>query len=248
MSSSRSEDQASAPYNVSIIVPVYHEEENILRFFDEVDRHVRSSHEILVVYDFAEDPTYAVTADFIATERRNDIRLVKNGVGDGRGVLNALKTGFNAATGRAVVVTMADLSDDLRDLDRMVELHREGSSVVCASRYMRGGRQIGGPRLKRTMSRAAGVSLHLLRRVPTHDISNNFRLYDRTVLQSMDVESDAGFEVAMEITLKAWKRGLKISETPTTWRDRTAGESNFKLWKWLPSYLRWYLYAFRPSQ
>jgi dolichol-phosphate mannosyltransferase len=233
---------------LSIVVPVYHEAENILRFLAEVDAHVKSRHETLVVYDYPDDPTYAVVDEFVTTGGRDDVRLVRNTVQSGRGVLNALKTGFAEARGEAVVVTMADLSDDLRDVDRMVELHKAGAKVVCASRYMRGGRQIGGPLLKRTMSRAAGVSLNLLRRVPTHDISNNFRLYDTQMLRSMTIESDAGFEVAMEITLKAWKAGLAIRETPTTWRDRTAGESNFKLWKWLPSYLRWYAYAFRPRR
>ena len=234
--------------HVSIVVPVYHEEENIRRFLAEVDAKVRSPHETLVVYDYPEDPTFGVVEDIVNADNRTDIRLVRNAAGTGRGVLNALKTGFEEAKGRAVVVTMADLSDDLADVDRMVELHRGGAKVVCASRYMRGGRQVGGPRIKRTLSRAAGVSLHVLRRVPSHDISNNFRLYDADLLRAVRIESDAGFEVAMELTLKAWKQGWQVTEIPTTWRDRTAGESNFKLWKWLPSYLRWYAYAFTPRR
>jgi hypothetical protein len=44
----------------------------------------------------------------------------------------------------------------------------------------------------------------------------------------------------MEITVKAFIAGYKISEVPTEWRDREEGKSNFKLWKWLPNYLHWY--------
>jgi len=135
---------------------------------------------------------------------------------------------------------MADLSDDPGDVDRMVELARGGADVVSGSRYMRGGRQLGGPLLKRMMSRTAGLSLHWLGGVPTHDPTNNFRLYSRRLLESVQVESVAGFELAIELTVKAHLAGRRVAEVPTTWRDRTAGESRFRLWDWLPHYLRWY--------
>jgi hypothetical protein len=143
---------------------------------------------------------------------------------------------------------MADLSDDLAIADDMYAAYLDGADVVCGSRYMKGGEQIGGPLLKRTLSRLAGVSLHWIRRVPTHDITNNFRLYNKAFLDTLTIESSGGFEVAMEITVKAFKNKRKIVEIPSTWRDRTAGEAKFKLWKWLPSYLRWYFYALLPGR
>jgi dolichol-phosphate mannosyltransferase len=108
---------------------------------------------------------------------------------------------------------------------------------------MEGGSQEGGPWLKRTLSRLAGVSLRLLVGFPTHDATNNFRLYDAALVREMGVESTGGFELALELTAKAFRRGVPIAETPTTWRDRTAGESRFRLMKWLPRYLHWYGYA-----
>jgi len=114
---------------------------------------------------------------------------------------------------------------------------------VCASRYMRGGQQIGGPFLKRLFSRIAGVTLHYLIRIPTHDISNNFRMYSRNVIESFTIESTGGFELAMELTIKAYVHGMTITETPSKWYDRVAGQSNFKMWKWLPKYLHWYFYG-----
>lgn len=56
----------------------------------------------------------------------------------------------------------------------------------------------------------------------------------------MSLESDGGFEVGIELTVKAHLLGMRIAEVPTTWRDRTAGESHFETRRWIPHYLRWY--------
>jgi hypothetical protein len=126
----------------------------------------------------------------------------------------------------------------------MVALARDGADVVAASRYMPGGRQVGGPPLKRLLSRIAGLTLHWFAGVPTHDPTNNFKLYSREFLDSVRIESSAGFELALELTVKATLARRRVAEVPTTWRDRTAGQSNFKMRKWLPHYLHWYRVAF----
>ena len=115
-----------------------------------------------------------------------------------------------------------------------------GADVVAGSRYMRGGRQVGGPLLKRTMSRAAGLSLHWLGGLPVHDATSNFRLYSKRLLNQVTIESRGGFELGLELTVKAYRLGMRVAEVPTTWRDRTAGQSRFKLLEWLPRYLHWY--------
>jgi hypothetical protein len=155
-----------------------------------------------------------------------------------------MKAGIAGTTAPYVLISMADGSDEPHVVDPMVNLARNGADVVAASRYMRGGRQIGGPRLKRLMSRTAGLTLHWFAGVPTHDATNNFKLYSRRFLDSVEIESSAGFELALELTVKATLAGRRVAEVPTTWRDRTAGQSNFKLRKWLPQYLRWYREAF----
>jgi hypothetical protein len=158
--------------------------------------------------------------------------------------LNAIRTGIAAATGDVVIVTMADLSDDPSVVPAMARMIRSGEAdVVCGSRYMKGGRQIGGPFLKRTLSRLAGLSLYWTGALPVHDATNAFRAYRREVLQSIEIESTAGFEYSLEVTAKAQAKGHRIAEVPSTWRDRSAGESRFRLMKWLPQYLRWYWYA-----
>jgi dolichol-phosphate mannosyltransferase len=66
------------------------------------------------------------------------------------------------------------------------------------------------------------------------------------MVRSFTIESRGGFELNLELTVKAFLAGYRIAEVPSTWRDRTSGESRFRLWKWLPLYLHWYFYAFRP--
>ena len=159
--------------------------------------------------------------------------------------MGAIRTGFDEVAEGPALVVMADLSDDLRVVPRMLELYNQGNRIVCPSRYMKGGSQEGGPWLKRTLSRLAGLSLRYVARFPTHDATNNFRLYDAALVNEMGIESEKGFEIALELTAKAFARGERIIEIPTTWSDRTAGESRFRLWHWLPKYLRWYWYALR---
>ena len=95
------------------------------------------------------------------------------------------------------------------------------------------------------MSRTAGLTLHWFAGVPTPDPTNNFKLYSRRFLDATVIESEAGFELALELTVKATLEGRSVAEVPTTWRDRSAGQSNFKLRKWLPHYLHWYWKAMR---
>ena len=223
---------------LSVVMPVYNEGENILPTLASLYAEVKTPKVVHLVYDFEEDSTLPVIKKSL--NRFPGLILTKNKYG--RGVLNAIKSGFEASEGDAVLVTMADGSDEYAIVDKMYELIRKGNAVVCASRYMLGGHQIGGPLLKRTLSRLAGLSAYYLTRIPTHDLSNNFRMYAKDFLNSVTIESQGGFEIATELTAKAFKVGKKIAELPTTWRDRTAGKSNFKLWKWLPRYLHWYFF------
>jgi dolichol-phosphate mannosyltransferase len=221
-------------------MPVYNEGANIGRALAEIFEHVAIPKRVLVVYDFDGDDTVPVVRDL--APRYPGVELVKNTIG--RGVLNAVRAGIAATTAEVVVITMADLSDDVSIVPRMVELiGRDGYDIVCASRYMRGGRQIRGPRLKGLMSRMAGLSLHWLAGLPTHDATNAFRAYRREVLLETPIESVGGFEYSLEITAKAFAAGRRITEVPSTWRDRSAGQSRFKLRQWLPHYLKWYVYA-----
>jgi glycosyltransferase involved in cell wall biosynthesis len=221
---------------LAIVLPVYNEGEAVEPVLRALSTGVRTPHELVVIYDFDEDTTVPVIAR-LAGEIPG-LRGLRNDLG--RGVLNAMKSGIAGTTAPYVLISMADGSDEPGVVDPMVALARDGADVVAASRYMRGGRQVGGPRIKRMMSRTAGLTLHWFAGVPTHDPTNNFKLYARRFLDVVTIESTAGFELALELTVKATLAGRRVAEVPTTWRERTAGQSNFKLRKWLPHYLHWY--------
>jgi dolichol-phosphate mannosyltransferase len=230
---------------LTLVIPVYNEGANFPALWNAVTSQIRSRFTAFVVYDFDGDNTVPVLQQIISA---GETRLVpvKNNVG--RGVIGAIRTGFNHVQSGPVLVIMADLSDDLTQVDQMVDYYRKGYQVVVASRYMPGGRLLDAPPLKGAMSRVAGLTLHWFRGIPTCDATNAFKLYDSKILKGMTIESKAGFELSLEITVKAFLAGYRIVELPTTWRGRTQGESRFKIWTWLPQYLKWYFYAFRPKR
>jgi glycosyltransferase involved in cell wall biosynthesis len=230
----------SPPPELAIILPVYNEGEAVEPVLRALSAAVHTPHEMVVVYDFDEDTTAPVVERLRAEIPR--LRGLRNDLG--RGVLNAMKAGIAGTTAPYVLISMADGSDEPEVVDPMVALARDGADVVSASRYMKGGRQVGGPPLKRLLSRIAGLTLHWFAGVPTHDPTNNFKLYSRRFLDATTIESTAGFELALELTVKATLGHRRVAEVATTWRDRTAGQSNFKMRKWLPHYLHWYRIAF----
>ncbi len=231
--------------NISIIIPVYHEEKNIVEVLTKIKNSVQTPHSILIIYDNTSDPTYSVVKKYQKKSKKNNIFLTKNSTGNGKGVMNAIKTGFSLAKSEYIVVLMADLSDDISQIDKMYKLIVSGYDIVCASRYMKGGEKIGGPVLKTILSKIAGLSLYYLFRIPTHDSTNAFKMYRRAIFNNITIQSTGGFEYSLEIIVKSFKKGYKITEIPTKWRDREEGKSNFKLLKWIPEYIKWYVRILR---
>jgi glycosyltransferase involved in cell wall biosynthesis len=232
-----------APLRCSIVVPVWNEADNAAPLMRALRACVPDDFEVVVVHDFDGDSTLPALARLGENERPRNVRTVRNELG--KGVRYAIEQGMRSARGAIVVVSMADLSDDYGALAEMVRRAEAGAAVVCASRYMRGGRQIGGPRLKGLLSRVAGVSLHWLAGIPTRDPTNSYKAYRKDFLDATAIESRAGFCLALELTAKAHFGGRRVEEVPATWTDRSAGESRFRLLAWLPAYLEWYGWALR---
>ena len=224
---------------ISIVVPVYNEGGNIVRLMEMIEGQIKTDKEIIIVYDFDGDDTVPVV-NKIRDKYGFRIRLEMNAGGEG--TLNAIKTGFSLADKETVLVVMADLSDSLDVVDEMYrKITESGYDMVCGSRYMKGGKQVGGPFIKGFLSRMAGLSLHWITRIPTHDVTNSFKMYRNSMLKTFKLESTGGFEVGMEITVKTFLAGYRMAELPYTWYDRTVGTSRFKTFQWIPKYLKWYL-------
>jgi glycosyltransferase involved in cell wall biosynthesis len=229
---------------LNIVVPVYNEGANIATTLGKIAKSLgkfQQETQITLVYDFDEDDTLPVVAA-IRGDYSIPIRLQKNTV---RGVCSAIKQGILASDSSFVLVTMADMSDDYDQLPAMLAAADQGWDIVCGSRYMRGGHQYGGPLLKKTLSRLAGLSLHWLTGIPTHDATNSYKLYRRSIFDEITIESSGGFEIGIEIVVKAFVKHMKITEVPCSWWDRTEGQSRFRLIKWMPLYAKWYLCALR---
>lgn len=228
---------------VSIVIPAYQEGDAIEPVLDRLFEAVTLDCEVLVVVDAPDDSTVPVVEKYAVDEPR--LRAVVQTFG--RGPANAIRYGIHEAAAPVVVVTMADGCDDPRQIDDLTRLVERGVVVAAASRYMPGGQQVGGPRFKGFLSKAAGRSLHWFAHVGTRDPTNSFKAYAKAFVTQVGIDSRDGFEIGLELTAKARRLRLPVAEIPTIWLDRQAGLSNFKLAKWVPKYLRWYRFAYGPK-
>ena len=228
---------------VTVVIPAYNEDEQIIHVLDRLFESVRLPCEVLIVVDSPADTTIPVAEEY--AQKEPQLRCLVNTYG--HGPANAIRFGIDAAEAPVAVVTMADGCDDARQIDELARLVERGVAVAAASRYMAGGQQVGGPVLKGTLSRMAGRSLRVLAHVGTRDATNSFKAYATDFVREVGIDSRDGFEIGIELTAKAKRLGRPVAEIPTIWLDRQAGVSNFKVAKWIPSYLRWYRFAFGPK-
>ncbi len=224
----------------SLIVPAKNEEEQIMAFLERLDETVFISIEVIIIVDTPDDRT------LIPLKNLNRFKfLIRTVVStNAPGPAGAIKYGIKSASSEIVVVMMADGSDDSRNVDDLIRLIERGCVVAAASRYMPGGQQIGGPRFKKFLSKNSSRILRLFAGLGIHDATNSFKAYSLPFINAVKIESVHGFEVGLELTAKAHRGKNLIAEVPTIWIDRAFGESKFQFRKWLPHYLRWFLFAF----
>ena len=225
---------------LSIVMPAYREGPAIVGVLDRLFEAVTLEAEVLVVVDDVADPTWPVIEKYAVTEPRLQPTLNTYG----HGPANAIRFGVDHARAPVTVVTMADGSDDPRQIDELARLVERGVAVAAASRYAPGGQQVGGPLLKRVLSRLAGRSLGFCAHIGTRDATNSYKAYATPFVREVGIDSRHGFEIGLELTAKARRLRLPIAELPTIWLDRTDGASNFRVAAWIPWYLAWYRFAF----
>lgn len=225
--------------DLSIVIPVYNEADNIKQTLYALKQNVPVTHEIIAVYDFDEDNTLPVLRHM--SSNYDNLRIVKNNVAYGPS--GALRTGFGEARSFRVLVVMADLCDDFTQIPYLLSLVPERADIVCPSRYCEGGEQLLNSLHKVWVPRTTGFLLKLLAGIPTCDPTNSFKLYSTKVLKSISLTSTISFSVTLEIVAKAHCLGYRIVEVPTVWRDRQSGKSNFKFWRSIIVYLPWFCIA-----
>ena len=224
----------------SIIVPVKDEGNLINIFLNRISENVKNPIEVLVIVDSESDLTLEAITDL-----SNHNLVIKKLISSyGPGPANAIKFGIHSASTNIAVVTMADGSDDPRIIDDLILLIERGCAVVSASRYMPGGQQIGGRWLKKQLSKKSSLILKYFAGVATYDSTNSFKAYSIPFVLEVGIESNKGFEIGLELTAKAHRRRMLIAEIPTIWIDRSLGVSKFQIKKWLPYYIKWFIFAF----
>jgi dolichol-phosphate mannosyltransferase len=226
---------------LDVIVPVYNEGANILPTLQSLMRDVKTPLRVLICYDREDDDTLVAIRNNCNALGALKIEFVRN---RGRGAHGAVLTGFAASAAPYALVMMADDDYNAGIIDDMIAQAERGSDIVCASRFMPGGGMVGCPWLKAVLVRVGNFTLHHLGRLPTRDATNGFRLFARRVLDGIAIESDRGFCYSVELVVKCHRLRWRIGEVPAQWYERTRGSSRFQVVKWLPAYLRWYLYAF----
>ncbi len=224
---------------LTFVIPVFNEAANIPPLLKGITSYVKTPYIINFIYDTNTDPTINAIKKW--GKGNKDIRLVKNKYGIG--VIKALKTGLEESQTEYVCIMMADLSDNPKDVDKMVKKLDSGADFVSGSRYSRGGKRVGGPKIKGGLSRIGSTLLNRFSGINTLDATNAFKCFRREILKDIKIESTGGFELPLELTVKAYRLGYKIDEVPTVWKERIHGTSKFKLLKWLPSYFKWFLYG-----
>lgn len=224
---------------LSIVIPVYNESENIKLTLDAIKKNIKTNNEILVVYDHSKDTTLPVLRKI--RNKYKNLKIVKNSIS--KGPSGAIRTGLKKASSELILVTMADLCDDLSQVDKMVKLANKKADLISPSRYTRGGRQELDAPLKVGFPKFAGFLLNLLTGIRTVDPTNSYKLYTRRALRVINLKSTTSFSVTLEIVVKTHLLGGTVYEIPTVWRDRQHGKTNFKLVSSVISYSPWFFMA-----
>ena len=223
---------------LEIIIPVFNEGEKIIKLMDEFKKYIKTNFKVLICYDLDNDNLFEYQEKF--SEYNFDINLIKN---PQRGPLSAIRQGFLKGNSDAVIVYPADDFLNYQLLDKMYNKFTEGNEVVVASRFIKGGSMKNCPLIKSILVRFASYTLYLLSSIPVKDASNGFRLFSRKLLREVNIESQVGFAYSLELLVKCERLKYKIAEVPALWEERSEGSSRFKIFKWLPQYVKWYIYG-----
>jgi dolichol-phosphate mannosyltransferase len=213
---------------LTVVIPARNEAESLPPTVEHLHLELNLNHivhEIIVVDDGSSDQTWEVLEQL--RERVPTLRPIRNRGENGFG--RAIIAGLRQLRGDAVVIMMADESDDARDVVRYWQLLNEGWECVFGSRFIKGGGAVDYPFLKRLLNRLANLFIRLLFRIPLNDTTNAFKAYRASVIRGCEPLISPHFNLTVELPLKAIVRGYSWTVTPITWRNRRSGRSKLEI-------------------
>ena len=223
---------------LDIIIPVYNEDENIVRLLKLLDNEVACNFRVLICYDSESDKTlkYFKSSNII----KNEILLGKN---PRRGPNSAIIEGIKSSKSKIILVYMADDFENIKLVNRMVDLIESGNDLVIPSRFIIGGKMLGAVKSKEIVTRVGSHLIYYLARIPFKDCTNAFKMFSANTADKIKFDSTTGFTFALELVAKSYFLNLKIIEVPSIWIEVKNRKSNFKMLKWIPYYIYWLLYS-----
>ena len=223
---------------LDIIIPVYNEDENIIKLLKLLDSTVICNFRILICYDNETDKTLKHLKNLNII--KNEIKLIKN---PKQGPNSAIIEGIKSSNSKIILVYMADDFENIKLINEMVDLIEKGNDLVIPSRFITGGKMLGAVKSKEMVTRIGSNLIYYLAGIPYKDCTNAFKMFSASITNIIKFESTMGFTFALELVVKSYFLKLKIIEVPSTWIEVKNRKSNFKMIKWIPYYIYWLLYS-----
>lgn len=214
---------------LSVVIPAYNEEESIAETIDKIEEafvNENIEHEIFIVNDNSKDNTLKVLQDL--SKKYSSVKYETNLGPNGFGY--AVRYGLERFSGDCVAVMMADLSDSPQDLIKFYKTMLEGNyDCVFGSRFIRGGKLIDYPFVKKIVNRIANKIIQLVMGIKYNDTTNAFKLYKRHTIEGIKPFLAPHFNLTIELPLKAIIRGYSYKIVPNSWTNRKYGVSKLKI-------------------
>ena len=223
---------------LDIIIPVYNEDENIVRLLQSLENEITCNFRVLICYDAETDTTLKYIKDNKII--KSEVLLIRN---PRKGPNSAIIKGIDSSNAKIILVYMADDFENIKLINRMTNLIELGNDLIIPTRFMPGGKMLGAVKIKEIVTKIGSYLIYYLARIPFKDCTNAFKMFSANLKDKIKFDSTTGFTFALELVAKSYFLKLKIIEIPSTWVEIKNRKSNFKIFKWIPYYIYWLLYS-----